>query len=242
MTFARIHADWPAPSSIVAFSTCRQGGFSHGPYHSLNFGLSVGDELTSVQHNRNLLQQEFKEPLFWLHQIHSAQAIELSPDLEVCKADAIYTQLKNRACIVKTADCLPILITNKAGTEIAAIHAGWRCLAGGIIRNTLSQLKSPPQELLVWFGPAISQAAFEIGPEVREAFLAVDAGLEHAFMPGKDDRYHADLVAIAKHFLKECHVTDTYGGDLCTYSEPDKFFSYRRDKVTGRMASVICIT
>lgn len=241
MTFDRIVADWPAPSSVLAFSTCREGGFSHGPYSSFNLGLSVGDEMTSVQHNRSLLQQEFEKPLFWLHQVHGNEAVELTADLPPTKADAIYTREKNMACIVKTADCLPILLAAKDGSEVAAIHGGWRSLASGIIANTLKQLNTAPENLMAWLGPAISQAAFEVGPEVKQQFLQLDSDLAQAFKAGEGDRLYADLYLIARLRLQASHVTAVYGGDYCTYSDKERFFSYRRDKTTGRMASIICI-
>jgi purine-nucleoside/S-methyl-5'-thioadenosine phosphorylase / adenosine deaminase len=242
MTFSRIIPQWPAPASIVAFTTCRDGGFSYAPYASLNFGLEVGDELTAVQHNRHLLQQEFKHPLVWLHQTHGTDVIELSERSSAAHGDAVYTRQPHRACVIKTADCLPILVTNKSGTEVAAIHAGWRSLADGIISHTLDKLESKPNDLMAWLGPAISQPCYETGADVRDAFMQLERGLNFAFKAGVGDRYYTDLKGIARYLLTAKGVKGVFECTDCTYNDRQRFFSHRRDQVTGRMASVICIT
>ncbi len=235
--------DWPAPKHIKAITTTRFGGQSMAPYDSLNFGDHVGDDLALVKSNRQTLIKTAllpEEPL-WLKQTHSVQVIDAhqwQPDIE---ADAIISESANKICVVMTADCLPILMTDSSGTQVAAVHAGWRGLEAGIIENTLAKFKKPSSDIMVWLGPAIGSQAFEVGPEVKAAFVANNSIAEAAFTPSAANRFLADIFLLAKQRLSAQGVTAIYGGDHCTYREKERFFSYRRDGITGRMASLIWI-
>ena len=238
-----IDADWPAPNTILAGVTTRSGGYSQGIYSSFNLAQHVGDEATTVERNRLYLQQYLGLPSspYWLNQTHSTQVLRLDHNPTSRNADASITQQSNIACVVLTADCLPILICNQAGTEIAAIHAGWRGLAQGIIENTIRALSSEPDELLIWLGPAISQAAFEIDEEVRQAFVTSNAKASYAFENSTLHKYHADLYLLARQRLMQLGIQLIYGGNFCTYRQNDLFYSYRRQTRTGRMASLIML-
>jgi YfiH family protein len=235
--------NWPAPKHIKALTSTRNGGHSIAPYESLNLGDHVGDDPDCVAANRQRLIETAllpNEPL-WLKQTHSTDVIHSSQWRHDIEADAIVSDSINNVCAVMTADCLPLLITNTLGTQVAAIHAGWRGLQAGIIENTLAKFATPLSEILVWLGPAIGSQAFEVGPEVKAAFLAVDPAAEVAFTPTHTDRYLADIYLLARQRLNAQGVTAIYGGDYCTFNETQRFFSYRRDGVTGRMATLIWI-
>ncbi len=234
-----IHPDWPAPKHILAFSTTRVDGYSKGAYASFNLGLSVDDEKNAVFKNRELLQEFLPSQPCWIKQVHGNHVVNASTTL--CEADASYTTEKNTPCIVQTADCLPILICNKKGDEIAAIHGGWRSLASKIIENTVLKLASPRHELLVWLGPAIGPTKFEVGTEVLETFCDINPKLSAAFKKSGDHKFLANLYLIASMQFAELGIDQIYGGNHCTYLEDSLFYSYRRDKITGRMASVISI-
>lgn len=240
MTIRKIIPNWPAPSNVVAFTTCRQGGVSRGDFDSLNFGLSTGDDEANVIENRRRLRAHLPSDPYWLQQVHGTDVVAVNSQ-EHPKADASYTHEANQVCLIQTADCLPILICDTAGQQVAAIHAGWRSLAAGIISNTLECLQTP-SECMAWLGPAISQQAFEVGPEVREQFIAANATFAKAFVTGEGDRWHADLCAIAKECLQQAGVAQVYQSDCCTHQDAESFFSYRRDQRTGRMVSVIYFT
>lgn len=236
-----ITPDWPAPANVKAVCSTRAGGCSKGPYHSLNLGDHVGDDAWAVSHNRQLFQTMAKMPgqPRWLNQTHSNQCITLlSGKAQASSADASFTDQPGLVCTVMTADCLPVLICNEAGTEIAAIHAGWRGLCDGVIENTM-RMFSQPASCLAWLGPAISQPAFEIGAEVRAAFILQDPEAASAFIAGEQDKWLADLYLLARQRLARSGVTRTYGGQYCTYQQSADFFSYRRDGRTGRMAAAI---
>lgn len=240
-----IQPDWPAPANVKALSTTRKGGISEGVYSGLNLGLHVQDAPSTVLKNRQLLNVAAhlpNEPL-WLNQIHSTEVVAINTaeaQSEIPSADASYTRLQNQVSIVMTADCLPLLVCDKAGTVVAAIHAGWRGLLDGIIEKTLKQMQVLPSELLVWLGPAISQAHFEVGDEVRSAFVAHDPQAISAFKI-HGDKWLADLYALARLRLSAAGVNaaDIYGGEHCTYQQRELFYSYRRDCDTGRQASLI---
>lgn len=235
--------DWPAPANIKAVSTTRLGGVSQQPYLGLNLGLHVGDNKEHVQHNRAQLQQELKlmEPPAWLNQIHSTEVIDLNASLTVVPdADGSYTQTSGIACTVMTADCLPVLLCDTGGNQVAAVHAGWRGAADGIIEAALDKFTVHSDQILAWLGPAIGPDAFEVGSEVRELFLAEQPQAELAFKP-HGDKWLADLYLLARQRLQRYGVTKIYGGEFCTFSNPDCFYSYRRDRVTGRQASLIWI-
>ncbi len=247
-----IEPDWPAPGNVRAFCTTRGGGYSEGAYTSLNLADHVGDSPASVSRNRALLADMFATgtSFQWLRQVHGTNVVQ-APEAGAPEADAVWTERQGVAIAVLTADCLPVLFCNREGTLVAAAHAGWRGLAAGVLEATLEALPAAPQELMAWLGPAIGASAFEVGPEVRTAFLSAGgsrAGLSEretaaAFQPSPAQPGHflADLNHLARQRLKAAGVTQIYAGEHCTYVESDQFFSHRRDGQTGRMASLICI-
>ena len=237
-----IDADWPAPAHVHAGSTTRTGGFSPAPFDSLNLGYGSTDDPETVRRNRQRLTQGLglADDPFWLRQQHGSVAVRADTGPRDPCADASFTGRPGVACAVLTADCMPVLFCDRAGSRVAAAHAGWRGLAGGVLESALEGLGRPPEEILVWLGPAIGPECFEVGPEVREAFEVVDPGAGAAFRPGTGDRAFADLFELARRRLALRGVNAVYGGGLCTYSHPNRFFSYRRDgRRSGRMASLI---
>lgn len=236
-----IKPNWSAPVNIRAFSTTRVGGVSKAPFDSLNLGLHVGDDEVSVMKNRQRLQKlTAHPPVQWLNQIHSNKVVEYIDSDQLLEADAIVTSNLASACAVMTADCLPVLMTNSSGNWVAAAHAGWRGLADGVLVNTVSSYDRP-EPLMAWIGPAISQKCFEVGSEVRDAFLELDARNKAYFMQNNRGRWQADLAGLAKKQLESRGVT-VYLSQLCTYENEQQFYSYRRDGKTGRMASMIWIS
>lgn len=233
--------DWPAPPNVHACVTTRQGGVSEGPFASLNLATHVGDDPERVQENRMLLYAALgfeSEPL-WLTQVHGTDVVRAEAATPGVSADAATSSTSRRVCGVLTADCLPVLFCNDIGTVVAAAHAGWRGLADGVLEHTIAAMKLPPGRLLAWLGPAIGPAAFEVGPEVRARFMGGHPEAGQAFQGGARDRYLADLYLLARQRLEAAGVPHVFGGEFCTYSEPDLFFSYRRDGTCGRMASMI---
>ena len=233
--------DWPVASSVKALSTTKQGGVSIGAFASLNLGAHVGDDFTAVSQNRQLLTQHAAMPSTpaWLNQVHGTTVLDLSGwQGDVVSADAAVSQQPGKVCLVMTADCLPVLFCNQQGTQVAAAHAGWRGLCDGVLEQTLAHF-ADPKDVLVWFGPAIGPSRFEVGAEVRSAFLAKNAGANQAFVPQGHAKYLANIYLLARQRLMAAGVTRFYGGDRCTVSESELFFSYRRDGQTGRMASCI---
>jgi len=238
-----IRPEWPAPPWVHACCTTRGGGVSTGVYGTLNLGDHVGDAPGRVARNRALLRTALAlpaEPL-WLNQVHGCTVVRTGGRVARPAADAVIACRPESVCAVLTADCLPLLICDRQGRRAAAVHAGWRGLAAGVIEATLSALGASCEDLLVWLGPAIGPAAFAVGGEVRAAFLAVNPEVTSAFQAGPGGKWFADLFALARHRLARAGVTQVYGGTDCTYSDPERFFSYRRDGVTGRMASLIWI-
>lgn len=236
-----IYPDWPVPDNVQAVCSTRVGGVSSNRYNSLNLAQHVEDDAKAVQKNRAIYQQEALMPTapLWLNQVHGINVAELSLScVEPIIADACFTKEPKQICTVMTADCLPLLICDQAGRQVAAIHAGWRGLCAGIIEQTVAKF-SQPQQLLVWLGPAISQAQFEVGEEVRSAFMQQDLKAAKAFISQSNNKYLADLYQLAKMRLHTLGVRAIYGGDYCTYQQSELFFSYRRDGETGRMASSI---
>lgn len=241
MTIELLTPEWPAPCSVRACSTTRVGGVSAAPYDSLNLGAHVGDLPESVQENRQRLVEGAGLPAMpqWLEQVHGTDVAHLPlRSLATVAADAAYTDRPGAVCAVMTADCLPVLFCADAGHEVAAAHAGWRGLCGGVLEETLRRFHAPASQIMAWLGPAIGPQAFEVGPEVREAFMAQHVDAAQAFIP-HGGKYLADIYALARLRLQAQGVTRIYGGEACTVSEPSKFFSYRRDGSTGRMASLI---
>ena len=236
-------ADWPAPDFIKAGVSLRHGGISQGAYDSFNLATHVGDELAVVKTNRNTLNQNLSlsNTPQWLEQVHSAHAVLLPNKEAIPKADAAYTLEKNIVCAVMTADCLPLLVTDNNGRCVAAIHAGWRGLCNGIIEETIKKLPVEAENLLVWLGPAISADVYEVGKEVYDAFTTNNHDAKQAFVAIRENHWLFDIYRMAKLRLNKIGVRKIYGGDHCTLRENELFFSYRRDDITGRMASMIWI-
>lgn len=237
--------DWQVPANVRAISTCRTGGVSAVPFKSFNLAHHVGDSSQSVRDNRIILSREWllpSEPI-WLNQTHSTRSVELTDKSIDTNADAGWTGEFDTVCVVMTADCLPLLIYAPESNKVAAIHAGWRGLADGIIEETLAEMQVDYQKLHVWLGPAIGPEAFEVGAEVRDVFMAAHAEASRCFQEtNKKDKYLGDLYELARIRLRQLGITQISGGNYCTYSQPEKFFSYRRDGMTGRMATLIWIT
>ena len=230
--------DWPAPANVKAIQTTRKGGFSVAPYDSFNLGAHVQDDPLAVTKNRQLLSQYLPSEPVWLNQVHGIKVIDATKATCAQDADASFSQNKNVVCVTMTADCLPVLLCNKQGTAVAAIHAGWRSLCDGVIEATIKSLGQASEDLMAWLGPAIGPKAFEVGSEVRAAFVAQDVQAEQAFSP-VGDKWLGDLYLIARQRLNKQGVTQVYGGGECTFSNPSQYFSFRRDGVTGRMANMI---
>lgn len=230
--------DWPAPPAVRAVSTTRHGGVSVAPYHAFNLAGHVGDDPLRVSANRSRFAESLELPSspVWLNQVHGARAVDAA--YGACEADAAYTGQAGTVCAVLTADCLPLLLCNKQGTRVAAVHAGWRGLAAGVIEAALDVM-GEGKNLLAWLGPAIGPNAFEVGDEVREVFMAHDAQAKQAFQPSKSGHWFADIYRLARQRLATRGVTQVYGGSECTYSDAQRFYSYRRDGKTGRMATLI---
>lgn len=228
---------WPAPANVRALQTTRSGGISAAPYASLNLGHHVGDSPLAVARNRILLNSLLPSEPVWLEQVHGI--VVADADRAGCRTVADACIARRGVCVVMTADCLPVLLCDKAGSVVGAAHAGWKGLAAGVIEATVSAMEVAPENLLVWLGPAISQAAFEVGAEVRAEFIAADPKAASAFMPSPSGKWLADIYALARLRLNALGITEIYGGDRCTYSEPEQFFSYRRDGVTGRQGTFI---
>ncbi len=231
--------DWPAPANIHAATTLRTGGVSRGAYASFNLATHVGDDLDCVSENRLRLKDGLALPAepVWLEQTHSNLVINAGQTTTLQQADASYSNVAGVVCAVLTADCLPVLICSTDGKTCAAIHAGWKGLLAGIISNTVATLSTT--EVLVWLGPAIGAACFEVGLDVREAFVAKSAAFSSAFTQTNNNKYLADIYQLARIELAALGINAVYGGDFCTVTEQERFYSYRRDTQTGRMATLI---
>jgi polyphenol oxidase len=245
--------DWPAPVNVFSVITTRKNGVSLPPWNSLNLGFNTGDSVDSVKRNWRDLSKELNLPSApqLLDQVHGAHAIKATCSAPAVIGDASFTDIAGIVCAVTTADCLPILICNTQGTIVSSIHAGWRGLSAGIVKNTIRQLAVSPGDLMAYLGPAISQKNFEVGVEVRQAFLSsastpcIKEKFNTCFLrtteedENKTKKWMANLYGLARVILNEAGVTQIYGGDRCTYSDHLNFYSYRRDGNTGRMASLI---
>ena len=229
--------DWPAPFNVKAMQTTRRGGVSKAPYDTLNLGLHVGDSAMAVEQNRMRLSHFFPSEPVWLEQVHGTMVADADSASCLPRADACIG--RRGVCVVMTADCLPILLCDKAGTVVGAVHAGWRGLATGVIEATTTAMNVAPESLMAWLGPAISQPAFEVGEEVRAAFVDLDSEAASDFVSGVPGKYHADIYQLARRRLNVLGIRNVYGGNRCTYRETEHFFSYRRDGVTGRMGTFI---
>lgn len=241
--------DWPAPATVRAAVTTRLAGASEGGYASFNLASHVGDNAEAVAANRLQLRDELAlstEPQ-WLEQVHGVKVVDAVADNRVRTADGTITTQQGLPCAVLTADCLPILLCDREGTQVAAVHAGWRSLAAGIVPRALARFNAPPEQIMAWLGPAISADHFEVGVDVLEAFFDTAGSVDHsdaiaaAMRPGdRPMHFYADLLQLARAALSECGVTASYGGGMCTYADAARFYSYRRDgQTSGRMASLI---
>lgn len=245
-----ISAEWPAPPHVCAVVTTRRGGSSNAPYASNNLALHVGDDTPAVQQNREQLVAGMPgcNAIQWLDQVHGTDIHAAEKAGESLCGDGLYTSTSGLACAVLTADCLPVFFTDSAGSEVSVVHAGWRGLAAGILARAVQNFRAPAQELLAWLGPAISQSHFEVGEEVVQQLQQSTQGrqLQTAlfFVParGAGGKAMVDLYAVARQQLNQLKIGATFGGNFCTYADSDRFYSYRRDGVTGRMASIIYLT
>ena len=233
--------DWPVPEHVRALITSRNGGGSVGPYTSMNLGTRVEDAPNAVEANRRLLKHFLPAEPRWLDQVHGTTVVTAESVTLPVRADASVTKNPGCVSVVMVADCLPILFADRAGSAVGVAHAGWRGLAGGVIENTVRALDTLPHNLYAYLGPAIGPSAFEVGNDVRDVFIAADRAADHAFHPYKPGKWLADLFVLARQRLNRCGVRNVYGGGLCTFSDPARFFSHRRDKVSGRMAALIWI-
>ena len=231
--------DWPAPPDVRALITTRAGGASTGPFASFNLGLRAGDDPQAVAANRARLGTLLPQPPRWLRQVHGSVVVDADALSGEPEADAAIARQPGTVCAVLVADCVPVLLADRAGTTVGIAHAGWRGLARGVIENTVGAMKGAGRDLIAYLGPGIGPAAFEVGNDVREAFLARDAAAAAAFKPHADGKWLADLYLLARQSLKRSGVAEVHGGTLCTYSDARRFFSYRRERTTGRMAALI---
>ena len=234
--------DWPAPPGVRACTTTRGGGVSQPPYASFNLADHVGDRRAAVLKNRQMLSRMLQLPAepVWLQQVHGRAVVDAERVDSGVAADGSFSRRAEVVCAVLTADCLPVLLCDRVGQAIAALHCGWRSLSADIIAAGVEAMGAAPGELMAWLGPAIGPDAFEVGRDVREAFVAVDANHAEAFR-SCGDRWKADLYHIARQQLARLAVKEVYGGGRCTYTESDQFYSFRRDGQTGRMATLIWI-
>jgi polyphenol oxidase len=232
--------DWPAPSAVRSWVTERTGGVSTGTYGSLNLATHVGDSPRSVAENRARLAAGIELPSepVWLEQVHGAKVLDLDVD-RVTPADAAVTSRLGIVCTVLTADCLPVLFCDRAGRQVGVAHAGWRGLLGGVLPATVAAFGVPAGEIVAWLGPAIGAASYEVGADVRDAYVARDSAAECCFEPNARGRWQADLYALARASLAVAGVTSVAGGELCTFSAPQRFFSHRREAPCGRFATMI---
>lgn len=246
-----IYPDWPAPAWVQACFTTREGGESQGVFAGLNLGAHVADDPAAVAANRHLLRESLhlsREPV-WLNQVHGTAVYPVATELAAQPAtpptaDAAVTRLTDVALTVMTADCLPVLFCDRAGTVVATAHAGWRGLCDGVLEQTVAAMQVPGQEILAWLGPAIGPRVFEVGAEVRAHFMQQDPAAANAFVPStlsapEDDKWLGDLFLLARQRLARVGVQQVYGAQQCTFSDPQQFYSYRRDGQTGRMSGLI---
>jgi len=236
-----ITPDWPAPARVRAFVTTREGGVSSGAYASLNLALHRGDAVEAVMENRARLDRLLPSTPVWLHQVHRTGVVDAGAQDAAAgtpEGDACITSRPNTVCAVLVADCMPVFLADREGTAVGIAHAGWRGLASGVIEATVASFSCPPSRLVAWLGPGIGPHRYEVGDEVRAAFVARDAASASAFTQTRAGRWRADLYALARQRLGRAGVPQVAGGAFCTYSEPERFFSYRRDPRTGRMAAL----
>jgi purine-nucleoside/S-methyl-5'-thioadenosine phosphorylase / adenosine deaminase len=230
---------WPAPACVKALVTTRNGGVSTGPFTSMNLSVRVGDEPRAVAENRARVRAHVPDEPKWLHQVHGTRVVQAEQLMDEPLADATYTGMARIVCAVQVADCLPVLFCDRDGTRVAAAHAGWRGLSAGVLEETVASLGLPVAKLMAWLGPAIGPRAFEVGPDVLTAF-GTSSAARGAFAPTqRPGKWLADLFALARERLAAIGVSQVFGGELCTFSDPARFFSHRRDRITGRQAAFI---
>lgn len=245
--WAVIEPEWAAPAGVRSAFTLRGGGISAAPYDSLNLGAHVGDATEAVRENRRRVRERLGLPAepVWLQQVHGTRVVEIgapaASDGEAARpeADAAVTRAPGQVCVIQVADCMPVLFAARDGSAVGAAHAGWRGLAGGVLEQTIAKLGVPPAQLLAWLGPTISQTNFEVGDDVRTAFMKGDAGAAAAFEANSRGRWQCDLYALARRRLAALGVGDVSGGGWCTFADASRFFSFRREGRCGRMAALI---
>jgi hypothetical protein len=234
-----IRPDWSAPPGVRALVTTRSGGVSRAPWHSLNLGDHVGDDPRAVVANRAQLRAELPSDPLWLAQVHGTRCVDAAQAAPGVEADASFTRQRGVVCAVLTADCLPVLLCDERASVVAVAHAGWRGLAAGVIEATVAAMAEPGERLLAWLGPKIGPQAFEVGGEVRDIFIGQDASASAAFVATADCKWRCDIARLAHQRLAALGIRRVASADFCTFAAADRFFSYRRDGVTGRMASLI---
>ncbi|MDE2406520.1 MAG: peptidoglycan editing factor PgeF [Xanthomonadaceae bacterium] len=240
---AFLPADWPAPPGVHALTTLRHGlGVSRPPFDAFNLGARCGDEAEAVVENRRQLETALALPSSprWLRQVHGV-AVVVEPAGDEPEADAAVTATPGSVLAILTADCLPVVLAAQDGSEVAAAHAGWRGLCAGVLEATVAAMRTPPERLVAWLGPAAGPQAYEIGAEVFEAFTARDGRARMAFVPTRPGHWNVDLYMLARQRLRDAGVTNVHGGGLCTISDPARFFSHRRDGRSGRIATLAWI-
>ena len=236
-----IQVDWPAPARVRAVTTLRSGGVSRAPFDTFNLGDHVTDDPAAVRINRARLRTQLALPAEprWLTQVHGTQVVDAATMVTQTPADGSFTREAGVVCAVLTADCLPVFLCDRGATCVGVVHAGWRGLAAGVIERGVTAMGAPTGEVLAWLGPAIGPETFEVGDAVRQVFVDAQPAAHSAFRANAAGRFFADLYALARLRLAAVGVTSVHGGGYCTYREGERFFSYRRDGVTGRMASLI---
>jgi hypothetical protein len=231
---------WPAAPHVHGFVTTRNGGVSEGPYASLNLGFAAGDDAAHVAENRRRVERHLPARPSWLRQVHGAEVVSLSaPRGDMPAADAAVTRTHGLPLVVLVADCLPVLLADRAGAVVAVAHAGWRGLAAGVLEATIAAMACAPHDIVAWIGPGIGRDAFEVGKDVLDAFVARDAAAAQAFRPLRAGKWLADLPALARRRLSACGVASVHGGTWCTLSDAQRFYSYRREGPSGRMGAFI---
>ena len=231
--------DWPAPKRIRAIITTRKGGASRGEFASLNLGQRTGDDPQAVAANRTRLRGVLPQEPRWLKQVHGSRVVVADEVTTPPEADASVARQPGTVCAVMIADCLPVLLADASGNVVAAAHAGWRGLAAGVVDATVQAMGAAPDNVLAYLGPCIGPTAYEVGADVHDAFVAGDPESGPAFSPHRPGKWLADLHMLARRALARAGVTRIYGGVQCTYSNPERFYSYRRERTTGRMAALI---
>jgi YfiH family protein len=231
--------DWPAPAGVKSLITTRNGGVSTGAYSSFNLGLRSGDDERAVYANRVQLRRYLPQEPKWLRQVHGSRVVEADGMNDIPAADASIARRPGTVCAVMVADCMPVLLCDVAASVVGVAHAGWRGLASGIVENTVRAMGIAPSALLAYLGPAIGPRAFEVGADVRDAFIAADDTAAQAFKTHREHKWLADLFQLARQRLARCGITRIFGGGLCSYTDSMRFYSYRRDQASGRMAALI---